>query len=317
MTDHGYAPEGALLGTAENTYYTASPHALERAMAQGRILEGVARMCDCTDMRLHLELGGARAVIDREEAAYSHDGAPVKDIAVITRVGKPVCFKVLSVSREGGAPLFHLSRRAAQEECMKNFILRLRPGDIVPTKVTHLEPFGAFVDVGCGIVSLLSVDSISVSRIAHPSDRLSPGERIPAVVKSIDAASGRVTVTHRELLGTWEENAAVFTAAQTVPGIVRSIEPYGIFVELAPNLAGLAEVRGGVAVGDRCAVYIKSIIPQRMKVKLVIIDAHTEAAPARLRYFVDPSVTHLSRWRYSPPGCPKTIETDFDGQAGA
>jgi RecJ-like exonuclease len=62
-------------------------------------------------------------------------------------------------------------------------------------------------------------------------------------------------------------------------GRVRSIESYGIFVELAPNLAGLAELRGNVgtpvrtAVGDLAAIYIKSILPERMKVKLVIIDA--------------------------------------------
>ena len=312
MTERRYLPEGARIGTAENAMYTASADGLERAMAQGRILEGIAMMCDCSAMYLTVELGGAVGIIEREEAVYNHDGSEVKDIAIITRVGKPVCFKVIGIDRHGARPTVRLSRRAAQAECMREHILNCTPGDILPAKVTHLEPFGAFVDIGCGIVSLLTVDCISVSRISHPSDRLAAGDSIMAVVKSIDRDSGRVYMTHRELLGTWEENAALFAPTQTVSGVVRSIESYGIFVELAPNLAGLAELRDGVAAGDRCAVYIKSIIPERMKIKLVIIDSHAQASGMRMRYFVDTAtVHHMSAWRYSPKGCRKVIETVF------
>ncbi len=313
MTEKRYAPEGNLIGSAENNAYISSLHGLERAMAQGKILEGIALMCDCTVMSLRVDLGGITGIIEREEAVYNHDGSEVKDIAIITRVGKPVCFKVIGIDRTASGVTVRLSRRAAQEECMRQSVLRYRPGDILPAKVTHLEPFGAFVDIGCGIVSLLAVDCISVSRISHPADRLTPGEQIMAIVRSIDADSGRVYMTHRELLGTWQENAAAFAPTQTVSGIVRSIEPYGIFVELAPNLAGLAELREGVSVGDRCAVYIKSIVPERMKIKLVIIDSHAEHVTRRMRYYVDTTaVSHLSYWRYSPPECPKCIETNFD-----
>ncbi len=318
MTERRYAPEGALIGTAENTAYTSSVHALERAMAQGRILEGIALMCDCTTMSLRVDLGGIVGIIERKEAVYNHDGSEVKDIAIITRVGKPVCFKVIGIDRGAHGVTVRLSRRAAQEECMRNFVFKRRAGDIIAAKVTHLEPFGAFVDIGCGIVSLLTVDCISVSRISHPSDRLSPGEQIMAIIRSVDTESGRVYVTHRELLGTWLENAAAFAPTQTVSGIVRSIEPYGIFVELAPNLAGLAEVREGVSVGDACAVYIKSIVPERMKIKLVIIDAHAEHVPRQMKYYIDTDcVKHISDWRYSPPACAKYIGTAFDEEETA
>ena len=313
MTEQRYYPEGMRIGTQENRGYTASLQGLQRAMAQGRILEGIARMCDCTTMTLRVDLGECTGIIEREEAAYSHDGNETKDIAIITRVGKPVCFKILRIEEGDGRPVAYLSRRAAQRECMKEWVLRRRPGDILPARITHLEPFGAFVDIGCGIVSLLTVDCISVSRISHPSERLTPGDTIMAVVKSIDYESGRVYMTHRELLGTWEENASRFAPTQTVSGIVRSIEPYGIFVELAPNLAGLAELREGVSVGDRCAVYIKSILPERMKIKLVIVDTHAESHPLGMTYFVDTDATqHMDYWRYSPDGCRKLVETRFD-----
>ena len=87
-------------------------------------------------------------------------------------------------------------------------------------------------------------------------------------MRSVDVENRRITLTHRELLGTWEENAALFAAGETVRGIVRSVEPYGVFIELAPNLSGLAENREGLTPGTPVSVYIKSILPQRMKIKL-------------------------------------------------
>ena len=243
-----YRPEGHLIETDSNKAYTSSLYMLERAMKRGIILEAVAKKCDCTDMSLKIDFGFCEGIIPRSEAMITSSGS--KDIAVISRVGKPVCFKVQSINQVGGRPVAILSRKVAQEECEKYFISKLSAGQIIPATVTHLDSFGAFVDIGCGIISLICIDSISVSRIFHPSDRLRTGQRIMAVVKNRDSETGRLYMSLRELLGTWEENAAEFSPLTTVPGIVRSIEPYGIFVELAPNLAGLAEVRDDVYPGD-------------------------------------------------------------------
>jgi small subunit ribosomal protein S1 len=180
-----------------------------------------------------------------------------------------------------------------------------------------MESFGAFVDIGCGLSSLLSVDGISVSRISHPSDRLRVGQSIYTVVRSIDRLRERIFVSMRELLGTWEENAAHFQAGQTVAGIIRSVESYGVFIELAPNLAGLAELRdtadNTTQIGTYAAVYIKSILPDRMKIKLSLIDSYKGEPPKpELKYFIDPhKVSHIDHWRYSPDGAHKIVETVF------
>ena len=86
-----YLPEGLLLTTAQNREAIASQAGLERAMAQGRILEAPAALCD-SDMNLYVDLGNVRGYMPREEVAYCRAGEEVKQIAVITRVGKPVCF---------------------------------------------------------------------------------------------------------------------------------------------------------------------------------------------------------------------------------
>jgi len=131
------------------------------------------------------------------------------------------------------------------------------------------------------------------------------------VVKSIDRETGRLYVTHKELLGTWKENVQRFHIGQTVSGIVRSIEEYGVFIELTPNLAGLAELSEGISVGDTVAVYIKNIIPERMKIKLVIIDVGGggDMLPG-FDYFINDS-EHIDRWVYSPEESKRVVETIF------
>jgi small subunit ribosomal protein S1 len=224
-----YKPEGSLISLPENHEYLSSLQGLERALERQKILESTALLCD-GDFNLHFDLFGIRGIMPRGEVQYTKNDEPVKDIAVLTRVGKPVCFRVIGFSREGGQLTTILSRRAAQRECSLHYVDTLTPGDIVPAKVTHIENFGVFVDIGCGMIALMSIDSISVSRILHPRCRFRIGDRIFAVIKSIDDAA-RIYVTHRELLGTWEENAACFSAGQTVAGTVRSVEGYGIFIE--------------------------------------------------------------------------------------
>ncbi len=308
-----YMPEGSLISTVKNREYISNIEGLHAAHERGVILEAGVMLCD-HNFNLHVDLGAKiRAIIPREEVQYVKEGEQIKDIAVLTRVGKSVCFKVLGFDKSAnGCITVILSRRAAQMECMNNYISTLIPGDIIPTKITHLENFGAFVDIGCGITSLLSIDSISVSRISHPSIRLAVGDMIHTVVKSIDS-KGRIYVSERELLGSWNENASLFNEGQTVKGVIRSVESYGVFIELRPNLAGLAEYRDDVRPGQSAAVYIKSIIPEKMKIKLIIIDSHDEEEyPEQLEYFIDTeNVTHIDSWQYSPPNCKKIIETVF------
>jgi small subunit ribosomal protein S1 len=189
--------KGGISITNEQVLVTFLTKALEKQI----ILEAPVTMCDHS-LNLHVELGGGvMGIIPRDEVLYTAGNEPVKDIAILTRVGKPVCFKVCGFKKDcGSQTVAILSRRSAQRECVENYICTLCPGDIIPTRVTHLESFGAFVDVGCGIISLLSIDCISVSRISHPSMRLSPGDYIFTVVKGKDEL-GRISVSLRELLG--------------------------------------------------------------------------------------------------------------------
>lgn len=304
-----YYTENCLIGTQENKNALSSKAALKEAFLNGKILEARAVMCD-KEHNLHVDLGVMKGIIPREEGAIGIDDGSVRDIAIISRVNKPVMFKITGFEKdENGESYAVLSRRAVQKECMEEYISKLTPGCIIDAVVTHMESFGVFADIGAGISALMPIDSISISRIPHPSARFFAGQKIKAVVKGIDE-SGRITLSYKELLGTWEENARIFSAGETVPGIVRSVERYGIFVELRPNLAGLAEYVPGVVPGQHASVYIKNLIPERMKVKLIIVDSFDAEYPNEApEYFIDGDF--IDRWVYSPDCCEKRIETVF------
>ena len=105
------------------------------------------------------------------------------------------------------------------------------------------------------------------------------------------------------------ENASRYNSGETVRGIIRSVKDYGIFVELQPNLSGLADLKEGFSPGDCVSVFIKSLQPERMKIKLQIIEKLPPFLP-QLPYQITDG--QIALWRYSPPGFQHDpIETDF------
>mgnify|MGYP000408853894 FL=1 len=297
MPQGPYLPEGFRLHTPENRWVN-TPAAMDQAAEEEQILEGIVTRCDCAH-NLVVDCNGITGLIPRSEAALGLSSGRTREIALLSRVGKPVCFQV--IGEGGGQYLF--SRAKVQQKALNYLMENLLPGDVICARVTHLEPFGAFVDIGCGLTSLVGIEHISVSRIAHPAERFYPGQWIHVAVRGVDPSMGRVHLTHRELLGTWLENAQRFSPGETVSGVVRGNEDYGVFVELSPNLSGLAERKEGVSSGDGVSVYIKSILPEKMKVKLILIDK-LEKAPSTLIRPEDYQITQgrLQHFLYSPPG---------------
>ena len=150
-----YLPEGRLSADPSNLHKMSSPKHLHEAAQTGDVLEARAVMCDAAH-NLTVDLGCMRGVIPREDGALGIRDGSVRDIAIISRVNRPVCFTVTEFRTDrSGAEYAVLSRENAQKKCMESFISSLRKGDVVDAKITHLESFGAFADIGCGIVALM------------------------------------------------------------------------------------------------------------------------------------------------------------------
>ena len=186
------------------------------------------------------------------------------------KVHKFVQFKIKEVTEDNKVIL---SRKRVQEEALNWIKNDLKEGQIVTGIVKNIKPYGAFVEIGGGIVGLVHIEDLSVARIKTPYERLKIGQKVNIVVKSINRETGKVILSYKETLGSWEENAEKFIQGTTTKGIVRETEKNknGIFIELAPNLVGMAEYQEGLEYGQDINVLIKRIDKDKKKVKLIIV----------------------------------------------
>jgi len=118
----------------------------------------------------------------------------------------------------------------------------LKEGDTVHGEVRSLTDYGAFVDIG-GADALLHVGEISWRRVNKPSDVLSTGQQIEAVIIKIDPDKHRVAISMKQLQPhPWDAVAEKYKAGDRVRGTVTRIADFGAFVELEPGIEGLIHI---------------------------------------------------------------------------
>jgi len=242
-------------------------------MKNEEILQGLVKSCD-EKYNLHINLGkGITGIIPREEVeAINVEETGLPKINLCTgKVHKFVQFKIKDIGKNEE---IILSRKDVQNQALNWVKNELKVGDKVEGIVKNIKPYGAFIEIGGGVVGLAHIEDLSVARIKSPAERLKIGQKVEVVVKSINREDGRVILSYKEILGTWEENAKKFSQGTKTKGIVRETEKNknGIFIELTPNLVGMSEYEEGLQYGQTVDVYIKKIDTQKRKIKLSIIE---------------------------------------------
>ena len=197
------------------------------------------------------------------------NGLPKQNLCT-GKVHKFVQFKIKGLN-EQHTPI--LSRKSVQEEAMEAVKKDLEVGDKINGIVKNITPYGAFIEIGGGVVGLAHIEDLSVARIQTPYERLKIGQKAEVVVKSINREHGKVVLSYKETLGTWEENASKFKVGEKVKGIIRETEKNknGIFIELTPNLVGMTEYEENLQYGQEVNVYIKRIDYEKKKIKLLLL----------------------------------------------
>lgn len=118
-----YKPEGLCRPACE-----LSSAQLAQALTRGEVLQATALAFD-RQQRLRLDLNGQPAYMEHDDCADGIDSGQVREIAVLTRVGRPTCFVITGAPGADGA--WRLSRRLAQRRCREEYLDRLQPGDIL------------------------------------------------------------------------------------------------------------------------------------------------------------------------------------------
>lgn len=245
---------------------------LKNALINGEIIQGKVTECD-SNFNLHIKFGNDLiGIIPRNEVDYftSDEYGITKPSICLNKLNSYVQFKVKEIYSD---TKILLSRKNANEEAFKWMSENLKSGQIVNGIIKNIRNYGVFVEIGAGVIGLLHIEDISVSRIKSPKERFYSGQKIKVMIKSIDKEKKQIVLTCKELFGTWEENVEDINEKMILNGIVKESDKYknGLFIELKPNLVGMAEYKDGYQYGQRVKVYVKKIINEKKKIKLVII----------------------------------------------
>jgi small subunit ribosomal protein S1 len=137
-----------------------------------------------------------------------------------------------------------LSLRATEANPWERVAETHHVGNRIHGVVRNLTDFGAFVEIIPGVDGLVHISDMSwTRRINHPSEVVTKGQEIEAVITSIDALNQRISLSMKELLpNEWEEYANTHSVGDVVSGRTTNITDFGVFVELAPGVEGLCHI---------------------------------------------------------------------------
>jgi small subunit ribosomal protein S1 len=161
-------------------------------------------------------------------------------------VGRKESFKITEL-RRGGEELI-LSRRAILEEQLREEAKSVRAtlieGSVMQGRVARIADFGAFVDLGAGVIGLVHVTELAHGRVDKPQDIVKVGDRVSARILRLDEERGRISLSIKQAEeDPWVAAGKSLAPGQTVRGIVRRVTDFGAFVEVARGVEALAPAR--------------------------------------------------------------------------
>lgn len=215
-------------------------------------------------------------------------------------IGEELPVEVIEVERRRRRLVLshRFAERKYREERKAQLFEEMKVGDVVEGEVRSLRPFGAFVDIG-GADGLLHVSEIGWTPVSHPRDVLQVGDRIQVEVLRLDSDRSRIALSRKKLLpNPWESIEERYRQGETILVTITRVVDFGAFAQLEPGVEGLihvseladievAEPLKSVAPGDRVAVKILRVDPERQRIGLSRRQADDMVGQALLETEVD------------------------------
>jgi small subunit ribosomal protein S1 len=205
-------------------------------MSAGDKVEGTVK--NITDFGAFLDLDGIDGLLhitDMSWARLTHPSEAVKP-------GDRLTVVVLEINKD--KERISLGLKQLQSNPWDRIEERFPIGQKISGKITNLMPYGAFVQIEEGIEGLIHVSELSwTKRITRPSDILTLGQDIEAVVLGVNKADQKISLGVRQLEpNPWDEIEQRYVIGKQVRGQVRNMTAYGAFVELEEGIDGMVHV---------------------------------------------------------------------------
>lgn len=179
-----------------NTKEEFSMNKIESAMKNGQIIQALAYKCD-ENYNIHVKLGeNINGIIPNTELDLGSNEETRIGICK-SKINNFVQFKIKEICDDNNVIL---SRKDVSKEALNWIKKELKPGAVVNGIVKNIRPYGVFVEIGGGVVGLIHIQDISVSRMKNPNERFFIGQKIKTMIKSIDNENSRIILSYKELL---------------------------------------------------------------------------------------------------------------------
>jgi len=217
----------------------------ERSEKRQKFLEGVnvgdkvqGTVKNLTDFGAFIDLDGMDGLLHITDMTWGRLGHPSE----MVKVGQPLEVVVLDINKE--KERVSLGLKQTQKNPWDQIEERFPAGQKVKGKITNLVPYGAFVELEEGVEGLIHVSELSwTKRILRPSDILTVGQEVEAVVLGVNKEEQKISLGLRQLeQNPWDEIEKKFTIGSRVKGKIRNMTAYGAFVELDEGIDGMIHV---------------------------------------------------------------------------
>jgi small subunit ribosomal protein S1 len=205
-------------------------------IAIGSTVKGVVK--NLTDFGAFIDLDGMDGLLHITDMSWGRLGHPSE----MVKVGQELDVQVLDINRE--KERVSLGLKQTQKNPWEETENRFPIGTRVKGKITNLVPYGAFVQIEEGVEGLVHVSELSwTKRITRPSDVLTVGQEVEAVVLGINKEEQKISLGVRQLEpNPWDEIEVRYQIGRQVKGTVRNLTAYGAFVELEEGIDGMIHV---------------------------------------------------------------------------
>ena len=202
----------------------------------GDKVDGVVK--NITDFGAFVDLNGMDGLLHITDMSWGRVNHP-SEVLVI---GQHLLVQILDVNKE--KERVSLGIKQMQKNPWENIEARYPIGTHVKGVISKLVAYGAFAEIDEGVEGLIHVSELSwTKRIARPSDVLTIGQEIQAVVLGINKEEQKISLGVRQLdSNPWDDIDNRYPIGTKVKGKVRNLTAYGAFVEMEEGIDGMVHV---------------------------------------------------------------------------
>lgn len=205
-------------------------------LEKGQILEGIVKAI--TDFGVFVDLGGVDGLIHITDLSWGRINHPTEVVRLDEKI------KVVVTDFDKEKKRISLSLKQLLPHPWQNIEEKYKIGDKVGGRVVSLTDYGAFIEIEKGIEGLIHISEMSwTQHINHPSQFVSMGQLVEAVILSLDKDEKKISLGMKQLTpDPWQELLAKYPVGSKHTGIARNLTNFGVFVELEPGIDGLIHI---------------------------------------------------------------------------